>query len=609
MDKHRQAKVNYSNLWIVTIGAALTTLYFNSKIQDPFNSPKLWLIVLLSSWLFGQVITSIKSNIAVNKNVIYTIFIFLFSGLISFLLTNPLYTGFFGETQRRNGFLSYLCLSIILISAMQSIKFSFITRLSLVVILVGLVLSVYGLMQISGIDFVKWNNPYNAVISTLGNPNFAAAIMAIIATLNFGFSLMPNFNLAQRLLHLAVFILSFVAIFRSDARQGLLSGAIGIGTITIIYVHSKYRKIGWLFAFSALIIGIFSILGMLQKGPLQSLLYKNSVSVRGYYWRAGIEMFRDNFLFGVGQDRYGAFFKAYREPQYSLTYGFDITSSNAHNVPIQLFSTGGIFFGGAYLVLMGIVLFYSYRGIKKSAGTNRVVLSTLFAGWLVYQAQSLISIDNLGISVWGWMLSGFIIGLSTQITKGKATESVIKPKNRNSVKLLQPVISGALSLCAVILISFLYRGEEAAFQTRIRFNPQDVANNNVILEFTSKSLETPLIEPAYKIASLSYLAASGFAEKALGELNKQLTYDPKNLDVLTPIAEINERLNRVPEAIVAREAIRALDPWNSKNLLQLGREYQFVGDLNKMQEVREAILKFDKVSKESEAAKSELVLE
>jgi tetratricopeptide (TPR) repeat protein len=166
-----------------------------------------------------------------------------------------------------------------------------------------------------------------------------------------------------------------------------------------------------------------------------------------------------------------------------------------------------------------------------------------------------------------------------------------------------------MTVSAVILVSFLYRGEEAAFQTRIRFNPQDVANNNAILEFASKSLETPLIEPAYKTASLNYLAASGFAEKALEELNKQLTYDPKNLDVLTPIAEINERLNRIPEAILAREAIRKLDPWNSKNLLQLGREYQFIGDFNKMQEVREAILKFDSVSKESEAAKAELVVE
>ena len=609
MAKHRQAKVNYSNLWILTIGVALTTLYFDSNIQDPFNSPKLWLIILLSSWLFGHVIANLKSTIVVNKNVVYAVSIFLVSGLISLLLTNPLYTGFFGETQRRNGFLSYVCLSIILVSAMQFIKFSFITRLGLTVIFVGLILSVYGLMQISGLDFVSWNNPYNAVISTVGNPNFAAAIMAIIATLNFGFALMPNFNLAQRLLHLIVFALSFLAIFRSDARQGLVSGAVGIGTIVIIYVHSKFRKIGWFFAFSALLIGVFSILGMLQRGPLQSFLYKDSVSVRGYYWRAGIEMFRDNFIFGIGQDRYGAFFKAYREPKYSLTYGFDITSSNAHNLPIQLFSTGGIFFGGAYLALMGIVLISAYRGIKKAVGTNRLIISTLFAAWLVYQAQSFISIDNLGIAVWGWLLSGFIIGLSTQIIKTESVQSPIKQTSRSSIKVLQPVVSGFMSVCAVILVSFLYRGEEAAFQTRIRFNPQDVANNNAILEFASKSLETPLIEPAYKIASMNYLAASGFAEKALEELNKQLTYDPKNLDVLTPIAEINERLNRIPEAIEAREAIRALDPWNSKNLLQLGREYQFVGEFNKMQEVREAILKFDSVSKESEAAKVELVVE
>jgi O-antigen ligase len=44
---------------------------------------------------------------------------------------------------------------------------------------------------------------------------------------------------------------------------------------------------------------ILAILGMLQKGPLVSLLYKDSVSVRGYYWRAGIEMFKDSPLTGV----------------------------------------------------------------------------------------------------------------------------------------------------------------------------------------------------------------------------------------------------------------------------------------------------------------------
>ena len=53
-------------------------------------------------------------------------------------------------------------------------------------------------MQISGIDFVTWNNQYNAVISTVGNPNFAAAIMAIIATLNFGFALIHSLEIRIR---------------------------------------------------------------------------------------------------------------------------------------------------------------------------------------------------------------------------------------------------------------------------------------------------------------------------------------------------------------------------------------------------------------------------
>ncbi len=562
----------------------------------------------MSSWLLGHLVSNLQSIKTQNKALLAIILAFLLSGLGSLVATNPIYTGFFGETQRRNGYLSYLCLAIILLTAALKIQFSFITRFSGVVIIVGLILSIYGLMQISGIDFVKWNNPYNAVISTVGNPNFAAAIMAIIATLNFGFALIPSFNIAQRLIHLVVFILSYIAIFRSDARQGLVSGAVGIGTIVIVYVHSKYRKAGWIFAGFAFLIGVFSILGMLQKGPLQGLLYKDSVSVRGYYWRAGIEMFRDNFLFGVGQDRYGAFFKTYRESQYSLTYGFDITSNNAHNVPIHLFATGGIFFGLSYLLLMGIVLVAGYKGIRNSAGDKRLIISTLFAGWLVYQAQSLISIDNLGISVWGWLLSGFIIGLSIHVNRINSNQEVLKSKNKISISLAQPVISGAITVCAVILVSFLYRGEEAAFQTRIRFNPQDVANNNAVLEYASKALETPLIEPAYKIASLNYLAASGFTEKALEGLKEQLEYDPRNLDVLTPIAEINERLNKIPEAIVAREAIRSLDPWNSKNLLQLGREYQFIGNFKKMQEIREVILEFDSVSKESEAAKSELVV-
>ena len=605
--KNKKINPNFSTLWLLTLGASLTTLYFNSKIQDPFNSPKLWILTLLSAWSVGYLFVNFNKLRMWYKKEIFVLIFFLATGLISLILTKPFYTGLFGETQRRNGYLGYLGLSVILLAGMVNINFHFIKKFGFIIISVGLVLSIYGLMQISGLDFVKWNNPYNAVISTVGNPNFAAAIMAIIATLNFGFALNSKIHLLQRFFHVIVFILSLTAIFKSDARQGLVSLAVGIGVISIVYIHSQNRILGWLSASASIVVGLLAIAGMLQKGPLTSLLYKDSVSVRGYYWRAGMNMFKDHLLFGVGQDRYGAYFKSYRESKYSLTYGFDITSSNAHSVPIQLFATGGIFFGFAYLILTFLVFFAAYKGIKKSVGSQRLMLTTIFAGWLAYQAQSLISIDNLGISIWGWLLSGFVIGLSSIITQNG--DELGKPviKKPNQINLKQPIISGIFTLIAVVLVSFLYKGENAMFQTRIRFNPQDANNKSVVLEYASKAMDTPFIEPAYKIASLNYLAASGFTEKALEGLYAQLNYDPRNLDVLNPIAELNEKLGKVQEAIKARESIRKLDPWNTRNLLQLGREYKFLGDFTNMELVKKTILDFDVASKESVAAKTELV--
>jgi hypothetical protein len=54
------------------------------------------------------------------------------------------------------------------------------------VLVVGFISGTYGVLQHLGKDPIKWNNPYNAVIGTLGNPDFAAAVMAILAVITFG---------------------------------------------------------------------------------------------------------------------------------------------------------------------------------------------------------------------------------------------------------------------------------------------------------------------------------------------------------------------------------------------------------------------------------------
>ena len=152
---------------------------------------------------------------------------------------------------------------------------------------------------------------------------------------------------------------------------------------------------------------------MLQIGPLSELLYKSSVSIRGFYWRAGFKMFFSDPLTGVGVDSYGDYFKEFRETQYSLNYGFDLTSTNAHNVPIQFFATGGIFVGISYILINIFILHSAFGAIKLASERNKPIIVTIFASWLAFQAQSIISIDNIGLTIWGWILGAALVGIKS----------------------------------------------------------------------------------------------------------------------------------------------------------------------------------------------------
>jgi hypothetical protein len=606
---NKKIVANSPQLWWILVGAAFVTLYFNSKLQDPFNSPKMWALLAISSWLLGFIVFDLRSNLRIQtiRRLFLLSMFFLATGLFAALNTDVLYVAFLGEIQRRNGFISYLALVILMLASAFFIRVDGIKRINYVAFFTGLTLVIYGLMQISGIDFIKWNNPYNAIISTVGNPNFAGAIMAMMAAIAFGPVLNSGFNRMFRSLSLLLVLTLLYTIYLSEARQGLISLAIGVGFYVLIWIYQKNKTLGHVFAGIGGIIGFLSVLGMLQIGPLTSLLYKGSVSVRGYYWRAGIKMFTENPITGVGLDRYGAYFKEYREVKYPLTYGFNITSSNAHDLPIQLFATGGLFFGASYLLLIGFIFYRGIIAIKSNAGSNQLLITSVFSAWLAYQAQSIISIDNIGISVWGWLLGGAVVGLSL---KPASNSEKLPQKNIKvtSSKLLQPLVSMSLLIAVVVFVSVLYKGENNMYETRQRFNPEAAENRQPLYEFATKTINTSLVDPNYRVMSAAYLVASGFTEEGLKELVNISLYDPRNLDNLNYLADYNQQLGNLEESNKYRLRIAEQDPWNTRNYLQLGRNYKTLGNTSEMTKMLETINSFDSTSEEAKSANIELVL-
>jgi len=84
-------------------------------------------------------------------------------------------------------------------------------------------------------------------------------------------------------------------------------------------------------------------------------------------------------------------------------------SDTAHSIPLDIGSNGGFPLLFAYFAIIFFVLFSIVRIMKRKTEFD-VVFATIVAAWVAYQAQSLISINQLGLGVWGWSLSGLIIG-------------------------------------------------------------------------------------------------------------------------------------------------------------------------------------------------------
>jgi len=263
---------------------------------------------------------------------------------IAYLATDNKYIGFFGEYQRRTGLLSYSCLGVFFLTAVFILRLNSIFRLEVTMIGTGFIVGTYSLSQHYGYDFIHWNNPYNSILGTLGNPDFAAAVLSIFFIISIGGTVQKKYSPIFKIFCGMNSILIMAVIYFSRVRQGLLTALIGCLIILVVWTHQRNKVLAYAITILSVIFALVALGGMLNRGPLIKYFYKTSVTFRGDYWRAGWQMFRHHPILGVGLDRYGAYFRQYRDSTQSLRRGPDLVSNAAHSMPIQFAATGGSYF-------------------------------------------------------------------------------------------------------------------------------------------------------------------------------------------------------------------------------------------------------------------------
>jgi O-antigen ligase len=421
---------------------------------DPINPIKMWAISAVGFMGLGVLLAN-QEALQLGR---FKVPLILISGFIVwqiavfFLSSGEKMQQLFGTTGRNTGFITYLAFSILFVVAIVASSSVFLNRFLISALVVGIASLGYGVIQAVGADPFNWVNPYSPVFGFLGNPNFQSSLLGILGSIVFVQLLSGSVKIQIKGAYLAYLLVTVYVIRETASQQGFLVLLIGSGVSLGVFVYGKSRALGYSYLGLAAVGFVAVLIGTLNKGPLASLLYKDSVTYRGDYWRAGWKMTVENPIFGVGLDSYGDWYRRSRTIEATLRRGPDVTSNAAHNVFLDISAYGGFPLLLIYLALMVLVVISAVKVLKRSQGFNAGFVG-LVAGWVAFQAQSIISINQIGLALWGWVLSGLIIGYEINTRGGD--EVVEKKTGKSATKPAQISAATPLAIFVGLIVGVL----------------------------------------------------------------------------------------------------------------------------------------------------------
>ncbi len=459
----------------ISILASLTTFAVSPlNTLDPVNLPKFWVLSCGAFGLLGLILNGWK-NVIRNKNLLVAVLAFNFFAIVSTSISDaPLEQMIFGTYGRNTGLITYFCFSIVLIAAANfasaSIKKTIVTSM----VVTFSVNTFYGIIQLMDLDPFTWANPYTPIIGTLGNPNFMSALLGMGCGLAFAYMFAAHATLRIRIASLTYVLLACVNIWKSQSQQGFLLVALTFAICVYYFLKFGFKKriVSLIYLAMCIIGGTGVILGMLQKGPFSGIIYKPSVTYRGDYWRAAIASIKDHPLFGLGPDSFGDWYRYYRTLEATTRRGPTAVSDAVHNVFLDIGSTTGLLSMLAYLFIIAVALISALKQLRLEKSFDPFLIAILSI-WIAYLAQSIISINNIGLGIWGWVLPGLIISREAWHKTEILNSRNARTKNRKSLDFSSLFLT--IGMVVGGTVGFIPFNADASFRHALESaNPQSI---------------------------------------------------------------------------------------------------------------------------------------
>jgi hypothetical protein len=466
----------------------------------------------------------------------------------------------YGVYGRNNGLIAYIFLSLIFLSASLLTAQKSFESITKGLIFAGIVNVIYcGWVILFG-DFIGWSNPYGNILGTFGNPNFIGAFLGIFLSAFVAYAISAKRSIAWKYSLIIVIPATLFEIIDSSAIQGRVVVAGGLALVAFSYLRFKVNKLFLgLYSLAVSTVGVFAILGALQIGPLTQFIYKTSVSLRGQYWLSGWNAGESHPFSGIGMDALGDWYRRVRDPQALLTPGVDTVVNTAHNVFMDMFAFGGWPLFIAYILLFvysGYALFRTFMRLDEFDGT----FTAIAVAWIGYQVQSIISINQIGIAIWGWLLGGILVAyerstrsqvaLGGSAGTGRKSPSSFNPKNEDT-RLIPASFIAALIGLVIVLPPFV-----SDTKWKSSMNAQSLPQ----IEASMKSSYFNPQNVNRYVMNIRLLEESNFKDLAYKYALEAVAWNPESFDLWRYLYYVSNAKPEDKELALAK--MKELDPLN-----------------------------------------------
>jgi O-antigen ligase len=408
-------------------------------------------------------------------------------------------------------------------------------------------------------DFIGWSNPYGKILGLFGNPDFISAFLGIFNATLFATVLTPKLSWTKRAISGGLILLSFFEIVKSHAIQGIVVTAGGFVIVLFFWLRSRFQNKVITLSYSLIVVatGMLAVLGAFQKGPF-SFVYKTSVSLRGAYWNAGITMGMNHPLTGVGMDSYGDWYRRARSLNAATVLPGPSTITNAaHNVVIDFFAYGGFPLLLAYLLTLALAAFASFRILRRNSSYDPTFVA-MFAAWACYQVQSIISINQIGLAIWGWLLSGALISYEfvtrPNVAGQEKTSKNLPPKFSSAPKVISPQLVAGVGAVIGLLFAVPPFSADSNWRSALKS-----ANAQKVMDALEPSFMNPPDSSRYSQAVQLFIT-NNLPDQAHQIAIKASIYNPNYFDAWRIIYFIAPTTPSEKE--LALQNMKRLDPLN-----------------------------------------------